>query len=76
MSFSNQSVKAYDPTISEELRDWVEMVDQRGPAAGLDELKQFLDDAPEDAYETLEYVYVLGLYDMLYNIKQLGGVSE
>lgn len=70
------STREYDPTISEEMRDWIERVNQVGPAAGLDELQEFLREAPEEAHETLDYYYVMGLCDMLYNIKELGGVRE
>ncbi|MFW5804153.1 MAG: hypothetical protein ACOCWG_02860 [bacterium] len=51
-------------------------MNQVGPAAGLDELQEFLREAPEEAHETLDYYYVMGLCDMLYNIKELGGVRE
>lgn len=58
------------------VQDWVEQVNHVGPAANLEELEYFINSAPVDACETLEYVYLLGMYDMLLNLQELGGIKS
>jgi len=56
--------------------DWLEQANQAGPAAGMKELEDLLDQAPGAARNSLEYFYLLGMFDMLLNIRELGGVKD
>lgn len=58
------------------VQDWLERVNHIGPAANLEELEFFIENAPSEAHETLEYVYLLGMHDMLLNLQELGGIKS